>query len=195
MHRKKWLLTLGIGLLGNWLITWTFDFILYPTILAIYGLVTGTLLMTVLSFIVCYITILFYDGTKKDWLGIETVKEIKNFVPRGLSNLKLLNFFILTFNHIGEFASWIMKKSDVFFMIALSIKFDPFITVIHIRHGAHQYNGLSKRDWIVFITSLIIGNLYWALAVYLGITIFDYFWKFFLSIPILLAVYNPFFQN
>ncbi len=52
----------------------------------------------------------------------------------------------------------------------------PFL-VTYMRHGAHQYNGLSKRDWWIFITSTVIGNVYWTLAVYMGITLVEKLWQ------------------
>jgi hypothetical protein len=55
-------------------------------------------------------------------------------------------------------------------LVVLSVKFDPFITTIYMRRGAHQYRGMSRRDWGIFAASLAIGNLCWALAMFGGIT-------------------------
>ncbi len=173
MKTKKWFATLGIGLLGNLAITWAFDFILYPFVIVKYGLLIGAPIMTVFSFLICYTIILFYDFTKKDWLGIETLKGLEEFAPKAVPKNLFGRLLVTVFNFVGEWTAWFMRKSDILLMIILSIRFDPFITVVHIRHGAHQYNGLSKRDWKVFIISLIIGNTYWALAVYMGITIVE----------------------
>jgi hypothetical protein len=169
LHKRVGII--GLGISGKWLISWAFDFLLYPVVIANSGFLIGTCIMTILSFFVCYGLILFYDKTKKDWVGIETLKELEEFKPLPPSDVPLKNFFINGINIVGNFTAWIMKKSDALFFIFLSIKFDPFITVIHIRHGAHQYNGLSRRDWGVFLTSLLIANLYWAIAVYMGISI------------------------
>lgn len=133
--------------------------------------------MTLFSFLLCYSLILFYDWAKKDWIGLETLKEIEDFESKPLPDNQIGKIVISIINIIGELSAWVMKKSDAILLIVLSIKFDPFITVLHIRHGAHQYNGLSKRDWKVFITSLIIGNVYWTLAVYMGITLVEAIWK------------------
>ncbi len=173
MQKRKWVMTLGLGLLGNWAITWSFDFLLYPYVIANFGIILGGFVMTILSFIICYLTILFYDGTKKDWLGIETLKSIEDFKTKALPQFFLFRFATQIYNVIGTVLAFLMRKSDLLLVVVLSIKFDPFITVVHIRHGAHQYNGLSARDWRVFLTSLAIGNIYWTLAVYLGITLFD----------------------
>lgn len=173
MKKRKWVMTLGLGLLGNWLITWCFDFLLYPFVIARSGIIYGGFIMTFLSFIICYLSILFYDGTKKDWLGIETIKSVEEFQPKKLPSFFLYRYATQIFNLIGFTLAFLMKKSDLLLMIVLSIKFDPFITVLHIRHGSHQYNGLSARDWKVFLISLLIGNIYWTLAVYMGISLFE----------------------
>lgn len=161
MSVKKHLGILSIGLASNWVMTWGFDFLLYPFVIFVYGLFLGGLIMMALSFMICYLTMLFYDWSKKDWIGIETIKKIKYYDQE---------------TRFGKFIAKMVKKSDPLAMIILSIHFDPFITVAYMRHGAHQYNGLSKRDWEIFISSLVISNLYWILAAYAGITIVEAIW-------------------
>ena len=46
-----------------------------------------------------------------------------------------------------------------------------------MRHENYRYNGLAKRDWIIFFTSLAIGSIYWTLAVYMGISLVEWAWK------------------
>jgi hypothetical protein len=46
-------------------------------------------------------------------------------------------------------------------VVILSIKFNPFITTIVMRNGTYTYSGMARRDWIIFVTSHIIGQLYW----------------------------------
>lgn len=183
MSKKKRIFTLGIGLLGNWALTWVVDFGVYPFVISISGILWGGLIMTAFSFVLCYFLILFYDGTKRDWLGIETLKGIEEFNPKPIPK-NFGKYFVIIYNTIGQLSAFVMRKSDALLMVVLSIKFDPFITVIHIRHGAHQYNGLSKRDWKIFISSLIISNAYWTLVVFTGITIVEVLWGFLAHISI-----------
>ena len=68
-----------------------------------------------------------------------------------------------------------MGKSDPIVFFFLSIKYDPFITMIYMRHGA--YNGMSNRDWKIFTGSLILGNAYWTLACFMGISLVEWGWK------------------
>ena len=178
----RWLGFLGIGIYGNWLKDYAFDFVLYPFVIAKYGILWGAPVMTMMSFLVCYATILFYDKTKKDWLGIETLKAIKDFSPKSIPKNIMGGLLTKITNGFGEFTAWILKKSDLVVMTALSIQFDPFITVAYMRHGSHQYNGLSKRDWKIFLISLLIGNIYWTMAVFTGITILEALWRFTISL-------------
>jgi len=50
-----------------------------------------------------------------------------------------------------------------------------FVITAYLRHG--KFNGMSKRDWAIFMGSLIISNVYWTLACYMGITLFEWGWK------------------
>ncbi len=70
---------LGIGLLSNSLIANGIDYVLYPWVIWTLGPLHGAAMMTVLSFLICWATLLFYDWAKKDWLGIETIKELKEY--------------------------------------------------------------------------------------------------------------------
>lgn len=157
---KERIAVLGVGLLANWLMVNGFNLILYPFIIWKLGILNGGLVMTMLSFLVCYATLLFYDWSKKDWLGIETIKEIKNY---GGSK------------KVGKLTAWIMQKSDPVIFLFLSIKFDSFITTAYMRHG--KYSGMGKREWAIFMGSLLISNAYWTLACFMGISLVEWGWK------------------
>ena len=151
---------LSIGLSAFGLLGFFFSYVLYPFIIFKLGIITGGAVMTFLSFIVCLTLLKLYDSSQRDWLGIERIKEIKNY--DGSKGLKRL-------------ASWIMKKGDSVVFLFLSIKVDPFVTTIYLRRG--NFNGMSRRDWSIFIGSLIISNAYWTLACFMGITLFEWGWK------------------
>ena len=73
--------------------------------------------------------------------------------------------------------SGILKKSDPAAFLFLSSKEDAFITMVYLRHGSHQYNGMSARDWRIFLGSLAVANVYWTLAAYMGISVVEWVWK------------------
>lgn len=155
---KKRLGILGIGLLGNALMVYGFDYFLYPYIIYKYNLLKGGVIMMILSFLICILTIWFYDWAKKDWIGIETMKEIREVGGKSL---------------LARIVQKIMHKGKWAMLIVLSIKFDPFITTVYMRHGAHQYNGMNTRDWKIFLSSTVIANLYWSLLMFGGITLLE----------------------
>jgi hypothetical protein len=160
---KQRLAILAIGISVNTFVSsYLFDYLLYPFIIWKLGIIRGGILMTALAGIFCYLTFVFYDWSKKDWLGIETLKSLKSYA--GAAKL-------------GRMASWFMKQSDPMVMLFLSIKYDAFITTAYMRHGSHQYNGLNKRDWTIFGLSLAISNLYWTLASFMGVSLIEYGWK------------------
>ena len=159
---KSRIAELALGLSANQLTVWSGDYILYPFIIYTFGILKGGILMMLISFIVCFLTMKFYDWSKRDWLGIEAIKEIRTYKGK---------------TKIGRFTSWIMKKSDPVIFLFMSIKFDPFITTAYLRKGANQFNGMKRRDWKIFISSLILSNAYWTLACYMGITLIEWGWK------------------
>jgi hypothetical protein len=163
---NKWGLTNGralelvVGLTANQAIVWAFNYGIYPFVIYRFGILKGGVVMTFLSFIVCMLTIWFYDWAKRDWLGIEAIKSLKEYDGSKL---------------IGRLSKWVMGKSDPIVFFFLSIKYDPFITMIYMRHGA--YNGMSKRDWKIFTGSLILGNAYWTLACFMGVSLVEWVWQ------------------
>lgn len=149
----------AIGLLANKSIVYVFDYLLYPFVIWKCGIVKGGVVMTLLSFLICWVTFIFYDWAKRDWIGIETMKELKEYEGSKLS---------------GRLLSWVMKKGEPVTVLLLSVYFDPFITTAYMRRGAHVYNGLRKRDWEIFVFSLLFGNLYWTLIAYMGVTFLEF---------------------
>lgn len=150
---------LGIGLLGNQFIAYAFNWVLYPFVIWRLGLISGFFVMSFFSFLVCYGLILFYDWSKKDWLGIEMMKKLREY--NGNATL-------------GKVFSWIMNQGDLVALIFLSIKFDPFIATVYMRKGAGKFDGMKQRDWTIFVSSLLIGGIYWAILVFTGISGFKY---------------------
>lgn len=161
------LATLILGITANQIMVIFFNWVLYPFVIWKFGIIKGGIIMTFLSFIVCYITLLLYDYLKKDWLGIELIKSLRE------SNSD---------KKINKILSWAMKKGNMALMIFLSIKFDPFITIAYMRKGFEEYNGLTFRDWKIFILSIFISNFYWTFAMYFGITLFKLVVKYILGV-------------
>ena len=149
-------LTLGIS--AKNIISYSFDYLLYPFVIYRLGIIKGGIVMMALSLLACVILLRFYDWSKRDWLGIETIKGMKDY--QGDSKL-------------GRFTAWILRRSDSVVFLFLTIKEDPFITLVYMRHGSHKYNGMSPRDWRIFLSSIAISNIYWTLAAYMGLSLVE----------------------
>ncbi len=153
---------LGIGLLGKRGISSAFDYVLYPYVIWKFGILEGGVIMAMLSFFACYLLILFYDWSQQDWLGIEAIKEAREYSGDAF---------------IGRIISWMMKRGDGLMFLALTFYFDPLITTLYLRRGSRYFNGLNMKDWLVFISSTIIANAYWTAAVFFGISVVEYIWN------------------
>ena len=152
-------LELAVGLSANKVIEYLFDYVLYPFVIYRFGILVGGLVMMGLSFLACLLTLWFYDWSKRDWLGIEAIKSLRGYEGK----LKC-----------GRLAGWLLRKSDLVVFLFLSIKYDPFITMAYLRHGA--FNGISRRDWRIFLGSTVVANVYWTLACFMGISLVEWVW-------------------
>jgi hypothetical protein len=139
-----------------------FDYILYPFVIYKLGIIKGGLIMTCLACAVNLLTLKFYDWSKRDWLGIETIKGLKDYQGK---------------SRFVKMTAWILRQSDFVAFLFLSIKEDAFIALVYMRQGSHQYNGMTRRDWKIFLGSVAVSNLYWTLAAYMGISMVEWVWE------------------
>lgn len=148
---KHRLQTMAIGHTGNAFIAIGFDYGVYGVTIAMLGPVKGGLLMIAVSFLLDLVLIRLYDGSKTDWLGIEALKAIRE--NPAVTRLERL-------------LQCLLRKGDAVALVALSFKLNPFNVMLYLRHGAYQYNGMSRRDWLILIASTLIGNFYWILVMW-----------------------------
>lgn len=148
-----------------------FDWLLYGVVvtwtLNAWGTVNGSLvafaIMTPLSALFCWWYILFYDWAKKDWLGLETVEELRERHAKAGWFARIL----IRITKLGDF--------PMFFV--LSFYGDPFMTTVYFRRGAHKYPGLSRRDWCIFWASVFASNAYWTIRLTIIVEIIKFAWR------------------
>lgn len=155
--KKKKIGILGAGWTFDRLNNWIFEYVVYPVVIGYFGLLAGAGIMIFLSIVLSAAMLFAYDKTKRDWLGIEAIKSLRD---EDQSNRWI------------KFIGWLMKKGDLVALVGLSLISEPVKVTLYLRHGSNQFNGFSGRDKIIFFSSVIIGNVSWALAVYAGINIF-----------------------
>ncbi len=155
MRRPFWGRTgeLTLGHTVNAALTYGFDYVLYPLAIWKLGPWVGGGLMAGASLVICLFLLWFYDWSGRDWLGIEAVKSLREAGGGPLRKI------------LARVLQW----GDVPAFLALSIYTDPFITTAYMRKGA--FNGMTRRDWSVFLASWLIGNGEWILVLSGGIAL------------------------
>ena len=157
---------IAIGQTFNAIFDQIFDYWLYIPIIALWGPYKGGAALTIADIIISLLFIKFYDWAKKDWLGLEAVKEIKEFGPAWIKRLsfksRIGRIVYWPFSKISLLVLWVIRMGDVPAFFAISMTRDPFITTVYLRKKS--YGGMGKRDWRIFFASAIIGNAWWILV-------------------------------
>src|ERR1035437_3860318 len=78
-NRLRRALELTIGHSVNWSSGYAFDYALYPFVIWKLGFTKGGATMALLSLLICLLFLWFYDWSKRDWLGIEAVKRLREY--------------------------------------------------------------------------------------------------------------------
>lgn len=65
---------------------------------------------------------------------------------------------------VGEFVGWVLRKGDLAAFFFLSWIEDSIVVTLYLRHGVSQFNGLARRDWVIFWASTLVSNLFWILS-------------------------------
>ena len=149
---KVLLWTSGIGF--YYVFTWVYDYVVVSFLLWKFELIKGGVMVFILSSIVDLLTLKFYDWFKKDWLALETLKDLETH--KGF---------------VGKIFTFVHDKTAFVSVVLLSLVVNPFVITAYMRKGAFQYNGMTKRDWLIFMSSSVISNFYWIVVVGFGVEI------------------------
>lgn len=138
---------IGIGILFFQIVNKFAIIFINPFIIAFFDFWTALTLMIIISFIIRYSLIIFYDHQKIDWVNIEKFKFLQS---KGLSITKEKRTTLIKIM-IGAL------KVGRFFVICVLVPYDPFLTVIYQREGHNEWNNIPKiSTWIFFALSIII---------------------------------------
>ena len=170
---------------GFWYLTsWIFDNILYVAAIAIWGPVFGGGVMTVIAMGITFCFMLFYERGRTDWLGVNAVEEIRRDGFRWVRTLEsseyrsriirhLVQIIVFIPRQLSRLVLFLLRQGDVVAFLVLSIQTDPFITTAFLRHG--RFDGLRRRDWIIFAASGLLSNFYWTLRSWGIVIILQFF--------------------
>lgn len=145
----KRLTAIGSGHLAIASVNYGFDFLLYPFVIYLLGAIRGGAVMIALALLLNYSLVLFYSRTESDWLGLEWLRLQKDTEAQ---------------NFLGRVLRFALKRGDWLAFLLLSRQ-DPFKAFVFKRGRVSLENGFSRKDWQVFITANLIGNLFWILVV------------------------------
>ncbi len=145
------------GISSYYIFTYLYDYVVVSFLLVYLGFVKGMVSVMILSVLVDFGTLKFYDWFKKDWLALETLKDLQY----------KKNFW-------GRLFTFVRDKSTFVTVVVLSLTSNAFIVTAYMRKGSFQYNGLTQRDWNIFLASSLLTNLYWVFLIAGGIEIIKY---------------------
>jgi hypothetical protein len=157
LERKEKIRNAGLAYAFDYVVNWLFNYPLYGYVMWKYGLQKGFLIMAFLSFLVCWVYIIIYGFIKKDLFLLEDVKDFMD----GFGNYKG------KWRALRGMAFLVRKGGKVTAFFLLSFLKDPFYATAFCRNG--KYNGLSFRDWLIFLASVVTSNVPWALAILGGV--------------------------
>lgn len=143
-----------------------FDYIIYPAVTAgclilisnlmsadeaiIWGPILSISIMIPITGIINYGYLKVYDNVKLDAFGAELLKNIRHVRARGLLGF-VVNPFV-----------WLLDWTLVLLIACFE---DSFVATVYARKGIEQFNGLSRRDWIIFVVTTVISNVFWVYLV------------------------------
>ncbi|MDO5758276.1 MAG: hypothetical protein Q4P24_12350 [Rhodobacterales bacterium] len=139
----------GVGFTLKRSSDYAFDYVLYPVVILSLGYVWGGVVMTLLSVVMNILIIKAYDWAKQDLLMIEILKSTIHQDKEGMRFLSLRKF---------------ARNNDIAAFFFLSWIEDPIVVTLYLRKGSYQYNGMSFRDWNIFLGSTVVSNLFWIVS-------------------------------
>lgn len=141
----------AMGVAIRWIVNHWFDYLLYPVVLAWLGSVNGGLALIVLGGVVNILLIRAYDWSKTDWFLIEKIKNVGEQTEGG------------DIEGVPRWFAWLLRHTRkrptlMFFVLCID---DPITVTLYFRQGSYQFNGMSRKDWYIFLAANVVSNLYW----------------------------------
>jgi hypothetical protein len=156
-----------------------FDRVVYPLVLVWLGAFMGFVVMTLASMIWCGTFLWIYERGKVDWLGVDAVEAVKERGQYWIARIDSKNIFVRFVawipTRIFLIVLWAIKKNDVSAFIALTLYEDAFKTTAFLRKG--KFGHFGSRDVKIFLSSLVLSNVYWTIQWSVIIEIFKWAYR------------------
>lgn len=173
-HRAR-ILEVGIGRSLYFALNFVFDDIAYPAVIGMFGW-KGAVSMSIVSFVQCALTLMWYQHCGRDWLGIGIVEKarkegrgkIERFMRvRWEGKKAILLFFVKMILGIPALFSWgiiwMLNRNKVWVFLALGMVQDPFEVTAYFKQADFSSKVLKRRDWFIFIAAWAWSNFYWTI--------------------------------
>jgi|GEM_PF-3188012 len=145
----------SVGITAYGLLAWVYDYLFFSIVLWNFGLLAGSVILTLVTALIDYACLRFYNTSKNDWLAIEYLKSLKCYHGASLPKRAI---------------GYLLRKTPPFVqLVVLTPYSNAFLTTAFLRDSAYDYHSLTRRDWVVFWTSFLFSQAYWILLVWLGI--------------------------
>ena len=144
-----------------WFVNNVFDWVVYTSVIAYFGLINGFFIMIPLSIIFNLILLFTYNKIGEDIFGAEALKKSKDR---------------LTHNKPSWLKS-VIVSSEFLSLLFLSV-YDPFLTLVFFRNKKPNQKGLSLHDWKIFLFSTLISNAWWSVVLFTGMSAIGWVFKY-----------------
>jgi hypothetical protein len=129
-----------------------FDYVVAPALIWWLGPMNGGIAFFISALVLNYVVVVWYKKTNTDWFGMEWLRLQEDASKGGLA---------------GKFVKSFLRKTRPLAYIGLCI-YDPIYGFIYLR-GRVSGSSFSRKDWFWFMTSNLIGILFWISLVSVGI--------------------------
>lgn len=143
-----------------------YDYGIYTAVIAKFGVIIGGAIMMVASFFLDLMTLRLYHQSKSDIFGLEAIKALREAEPKSLGE---------------RITKWGLQKSRGILFLVLSLISNPFVVTAYLGQRTEQFDGMHGRDWLIFLSSFLLGQLFWILAITGTIKLFQEYISHFLT--------------
>jgi len=175
IYKSRW-----AGMISGWGI-WSassvyYDRVAYPAIMLALGDLRGGIIAGLGAMVICVAFLLHYEKTGSQWIAStedvigQIIKRIRKIESYNII-LKIIFFIPRIFMQLSLSS---VAKRGVLGFIVLSCMSDPFVTLSFFKKNR---NGLTKKDWMIFMLSGLIANVYWILYTSVILVFVRAIWK------------------
>ncbi len=157
-----------------------YDYPVWLLLVGWFGEINGSIIASAGAFALCLAVLIWYQKRGIDWLGVNILEEIKERADVWAGKLDnhpawYVRFCTYAPVRFLKAAVWLLKENDFTAFILLSFWKDSFVTTAFLRHG--RFGKLEKRDYMIFITSTVIGCLWWSVFAIAILKALQFVWK------------------